>query len=222
MGCTLSKSNTDTNTNINTNTNTNTNTKSNDSNANYLNIMNQSLTSLKTNFRTCTYEQTTEFNKMLKDKILTGRVVDIYDGDTITCVINIFGNNLLVNIRLGDIDTCEMKSKNEKAKDLAYKARRRMYQLITKMNDGDKYDIGLKTARKDVRSFLQLDVYLVNILCGELDKYGRLLGWIFDISDKTCYKSNSYNHTLIREKLAYEYEGNTKLTELEQIDLLSD
>lgn len=208
MGCNLSKADT--------------NTKSTESNINYLNVTNQSLSSLKTNFKPCSYEQTPEFNKMLKNKILTGRVVDIYDGDTISCVINVFGSNLLVNVRLGDIDTCEMKSKNEKAKELAYKARKRMYQLITKTNNRDKYDIGLKNSRKDVRNFLQLDVYLVNILCGELDKYGRLLGWIFDISDKTCNKSNSYNHILIREKLAYEYEGNTKLTELEQIDLLSD
>jgi endonuclease YncB( thermonuclease family) len=68
---------------------------------------------------------------------------------------------------------------------------------------------------------LQLDTYLVNILCGPLDKYGRLLGWIFDVSYMLCQKSNSYNHILIREKLAYEYDGNTKLTETEQIELLS-
>lgn len=175
----------------------------------------------KTTFKGCTYENTPEFNGMFSGKIMVGRVVDIYDGDTITCVINIFGGNYLFHIRLGDIDTCEMKSKSERAKDLAFKARKRMYQLITKIEPREKNDIDLKVTRKDLRNMLQLDTYLVNILCGPLDKYGRLLGWIFDISDSSCHKSNSYNHKLIREKLAYEYNGSTKLTEMEQIDLLS-
>ena len=198
--------------------------KTNESNTNYLNdvnIMNDSLMSFKNKFKESTYDKTPKFNQVFNNKLLIGRVIDIYDGDTITCVIDLYGNNLSVNIRLGDIDTCEMKSKNEKAKNLAYRARKRIYQLITKTNDTDKYDITLDTLRKDVRNLLELDIYLVNILCGELDKYGRLLGWIFDITDKTCDKNNSYNHILIREKLAYEYQGNTKLSELEQIELLN-
>lgn len=191
----------------------------NSTNAN--NDKNQKIKVDKSTFKHCTYESTPEFNKMFDGKIMVGRVVDIYDGDTITCVINIYGSNYLFHIRLGDIDTCEMKSKSEKAKDLALKARKRMYQLITKAETRGKNDIDIKATRKDLRNMLQLDIYTVNILCGSLDKYGRLLGWIFDISDNSCHKSNSYNHTLIREKLAYEYNGDTKLSELEQINLLS-
>ena len=172
-------------------------------------------------FKGFTYENTPEFNEMFNGKIMVGRVVDIYDGDTITCVINIYGSNYLFHIRLGDIDTCEMKSKNDKVKELASKARRRMYQLITKTESKSKSNINVKVSRKDLRNILQLDIYLVNILCGPLDKYGRLLGWIYDISDTSCHKSNSYNHKLIDEKLAYEYSGDTKLSELEQIKLLS-
>ena len=92
--------------------------KTNESNTNYLNdvnIMNDSLMSFKNKFKESTYDKTPKFNQVFNNKLLIGRVIDIYDGDTITCVIDLYGNNLSVNIRLGDIDTCEMKSKNEKA-----------------------------------------------------------------------------------------------------------
>jgi endonuclease YncB( thermonuclease family) len=169
-------------------------------------------------FKNYTYDTTLRFNKMFENKILIGRVVDIYDGDTITCVINVFNGFFLFNIRLGDIDTCEIKSKMAKCQELSYKARYRMFELITKTKINlkeQKHPLKIKNLLSD-----QLNVYLINILCGSFDKYGRLLGWIFDTTDKDCYKSNSYNHILLREKLAYEYNGSTKLTEEQQIKLL--
>ena len=161
-------------------------------------------------FEKCTFDNTTEFS--LKDKCVKARVVDIYDGDTMTIVINIFQNYFRFNVRLSEIDTCEMKSKDPEAKSLAFKARSRLFELITnkKLND-DK--------RKDVRKTLNDSVYLVKILCGEFDKYGRLLGWVFDLN--ACIDTKeSYNHVLVKEKLAYLYKGDTKLTEKEQIQLL--
>ena len=169
-------------------------------------------------FKNYTYDTTLRFNKMFENKILIGRVVDIYDGDTITCVINVFNGFFLFNIRLGDIDTCEIKSKLAKCQELSYKARYRMFELITKTKINlkeQKHPLKIKNLLSD-----QLNVYLINILCGPFDKYGRLLGWVFDVTDKDCYKSNSYNHVLLREKLAYEYYGSTKLTEEQQIKLL--
>lgn len=167
------------------------------------------------NFTDHTFEKTNELS--LNNKFMIARVVDIYDGDTITCVINIFNNFYRFNVRLGDIDTCEMKSNNESNKKLAYKARNRLCQLIT----SDKINLSADEKRKDNRILLNKEVYLVKILCGEFDKYGRLLGWIFHKDyNKDIVKEESYNYTLINEKLAYKYEGNTKLTEIEQINLL--
>ena len=112
-----------------------------------------------------------------------------------------------------------MKSKIDKNKAIALKARKRMYQLVTKIEPKSITDINDSISRKDLRALLNLDIYLVNILCGPLDKYGRLLGWIFDISNKSELKSTSFNHNLLNENLAYEYQGNTKLSEEEQLKI---
>jgi len=174
----------------------------------------------KTKIKKYTFDLTPAFNNCLENKLVQARVVDIYDGDTLICVFNVFDNYYLFHVRLAGIDTCEIQSKNEKCKELAYKARKRMYQLVTLSEPKSKNDIDLRTSRKDIRAFLHLDVYLVNILCGKLDKYGRLLGWIFNESDYSKFKSNSYNNKLVIEKLAYEYSGDTKLSEDEQLNLL--
>ena len=171
---------------------------------------------LISDFQNYLYNSTQKFNEALNNKLLVGRVVDIYDGDTLTCVINIYDDYFLFNVRLGDIDTCEMKSKNVKCKEKAHQAQNYLYELVTKKTN-DNVDI----SRKDLRSLLESEVYLINILCGTLDKYGRLLGWIFDLEDISQDKTKSFNHILVDKKLAYIYQGDTKLTEEEQIRLFN-
>jgi endonuclease YncB( thermonuclease family) len=171
---------------------------------------------LISNFQNYLYHSTPKFNGALNNKFLVARVVDIYDGDTITCIINVFNEYFLFNVRLGDIDTCEIKSKNIKCKAKAQEAQNYLYELITKKIKND-----FNFSRKHLCSLLESKVYLVNILCGTLDKYGRLLGWIFDLEDLSQDKtSKSFNHILVDKKLAYLYQGDTKLTEEEQIKLL--
>ena len=161
----------------------------------------------------CTYDNTKEFS--LKDKVIIAKVVDIYDGDTITVVINLFDNFWRFNIRLSAIDTCEMKSKNEKAKLLAYKARDRLFHLICAC-DTTVADLN----RKSLRILLNKSNYYVKLKCGDFDKYGRLLAFVFPVNCKDIDERNSFNKQLVREKLAYTYMGDTKLTEEEQIQLL--
>jgi len=164
------------------------------------------------------FSNTNDFS--LNGQYIVGRVVDIYDGDTITCVLNILGSFYKFNIRLAEIDTCEMKSKNENNKMFAQKARSRLYELITESQNA----LDLHISRKELRDILNKDVYLIKIMCGEFDKYGRLLGWLFNKSNELVIPSdmsNSFNHILIKEKLAYEYKGDTKLTEKQQIEYLS-
>jgi endonuclease YncB( thermonuclease family) len=168
------------------------------------------------NYKDFLYNSTPKFNEALNNKFLIGRVVDIYDGDTLSCVINIFDNYFLFNIRLENIDTCEIKSKNFKCKTKAHEARNCLYELISKQINNNIF-----IERIDLRVLLESEVYLVNILCGTLDKYGRLLGWIFDIEDISQDKTKSFNHLLINKKLAYIYKGDTKLTEDEQIKILN-
>jgi len=172
--------------------------------------------SKKISFENYTFDSTPEFS--LNGQFLNCRVVDIYDGDTCTCVIPFCNHLYKFIIRLSDIDTCEVKSKNEKNKDLAYQARSRLYQLITKSNT----IIDKNIKRKELRNMLNKQVFIITISCGDFDKYGRLLGWLYDKDTKLPQNvENSFNHILIKEKLAYFYQGNTKLSEEEQTEQLT-
>jgi endonuclease YncB( thermonuclease family) len=139
------------------------------------------------------------------------RVTEIYDGDTITIVLNINGSFLKFKCRMMGIDTCEIRSKNVKNKELALKARNRLIHLIT----GKQVDEASK--KKEVASFLDDDVYLVWVHCLEFDKYGRALVNVYSSPESI----KSYSETLIEERLAYKYEGDTKLTEEQQVSLLT-
>lgn len=171
------------------------------------------------------YDFSSTNNFCLKDTILVCRIVDIYDGDTCTCVIPLFSRFYKFTVRLADIDTCEMKSKTDTNKELAYKARMYLFNLVTKKI---YTELDLHISRKDMRKILNDNIYLTFILCGEFDKYGRLLGWLFNLSEninkKELFsdKSISFNHLLIKNGLAYFYEGDTKLTEEEQIKKLNN
>ena len=119
-----------------------------------------------------------------------GRVVDIYDGDTMKIVLP-FSQGLFYkfNCRLKGIDTPELKSRDEKVKKRGLKAKERLVQLVGET---------------------ETDVAVVWVECLEWDKYGRLL--------INIYKNpgdESFGDILVREKLAYEYDGGKKKTETE-------
>lgn len=139
------------------------------------------------------------------------RVVEAYDGDTIKVVLSIFGSLLKFTCRLKGIDTCEMKSKNPKCKELAVKARNRLLELICQKPCAEVAD------KKQIIDVLQKDIHLVWIQCYEMDKYGRLLIDVFTNPSS----STSFSNILVQEKLAYRYEGETKLTEEQQYNLLT-
>lgn len=135
-----------------------------------------------------------------------GKVVDIYDADT--CKI-IFGlDNVIVkfNCRLSGIDTPELKPSRlnpdrELEKKAAQRARNRLIQLCT---DCD-CTLDKKFSRKSKKEFLKKNEKLVNIHCGDFDKYGRLLIEIFDINN-----DKSFNSMLIEESYANKYDGGKK------------
>ena len=150
------------------------------------------------------FENTEEFS--LNNLITEARIVDIYDGDTCTCIIPFNNSYYKFNIRLEGIDTCEMKSKDDKQKKLALEAKKRLCCLIS--NDLDNIDINI--TRKELRKLLNEKCYIIKIKCGEFDKYGRLLAYLFDNKCDCQNYEESYNYCLIKEKLAYAYDGGTK------------
>jgi len=138
------------------------------------------------------------------------RVIDITDGDTIKVIINFKNDYYKLIIRLNNIDTCETKSKCEENKQKGLDAKKRIFNLITKKT----IDI---VDKKYIKNELNDICYLCYIKCYDFDKYGRVLADIYS-NEKL---SDSFSSILINEKLAYIYGGKTKLTETEQLELLS-
>jgi endonuclease YncB( thermonuclease family) len=136
------------------------------------------------------------------------RVVDVYDGDTMTCVLPMHDQYYKFTVRLAGIDTCEVKGKN---REHALRARNRVLELVT----GTPVVADTVTTRKKVKALLERDVHLVWLHCQEFDKYGRLLAEARERPD-----AKTFSQILIDEKLAYAYQGDTKLTEEEQVKLL--
>jgi endonuclease YncB( thermonuclease family) len=135
----------------------------------------------------------------------TGRVVSLHDGDTFTAIVKLGDTFYKFNVRLAGIDTCEMTSKDDVMKAKAFMARDRFFNLITNC----KIDT-ITWKKKDFDEYFQRNYTIITMNCKEMDKYGRVLS---DVSN--------FGDILIREKLAYVYNGGTKLTESEQKQLLS-
>lgn len=114
--------------------------------------------------------------------ISIGKVVRVYDGDTITIVTKIKRNKNLYKfqVRLRGIDCPEMRSKDENEKEIAHIAKKTVSQQI-----------------------LHKIVYLDNI---DYDKYGRILADVY--LDK--YKQHKLQDLLICWRLAVVYDGGTK------------
>lgn len=113
--------------------------------------------------------------------INSGRVIKVYDGDTITVVSKIKGLKkspiYKFQIRLNGIDTPEIKTKNQEEKEIALKIRDMLSDKI-----------------------LGKDIVLKNI---QTEKYGRLLCEIY--LDKL-----HINQWLIDQKYAVPYTGGKK------------
>lgn len=136
----------------------------------------------------------------------SGKIVEIYDGDT--CKIVLLINNILqkFNCRINGIDTPEMKpllSKSNREIEIknAYRCRNRLIQLCTSTSVSANTDID-----SDIKKVsLDTNTKIVHVECLEFDKYGRLLVNIYD-----TFKSMSYNEILVNEGFAKKYNGGTK------------
>ena len=129
-----------------------------------------------------------------------GRLIDVYDGDTVKVILPTFGSYYKFTIRLNDIDTCEIRSKDNVLQNNGIKARDRLFELVTNIK---------VITKNDIKKTLESDVYLVWVDCCNKDKYGRVLANIYKDNDTT----KSFSEILLEEKLAYKYEGKTKLSD---------
>jgi endonuclease YncB( thermonuclease family) len=139
-----------------------------------------------------------------------GKVIDIYDGDTIDIVITANGSLFHFKARLYGYDSPEMKPPKDAAnrdeiKRAAVRAKNRLWELLT---GGSAVPV-------------QSDEHTVifPVACHEFDKYGRLLITVFvpgfDTAKITGERDEwfalSVNQQMITEGHGYPYYGGTKL-----------
>jgi endonuclease YncB( thermonuclease family) len=143
------------------------------------------------------------------------RVTSIYDADTITVIMPVRSVFYKFNIRISGIDACEIRSKNQSAKELAYRARNRLYELIT----FQPWTSELYASRSHMDAALLSGTYLVWLDCSGEDKFNRLLAMVWSSIDVGSFDVGT---CLINEGLAYAYSGLTKLSEEEQVALSAE
>lgn len=145
---------------------------------------------------------------------LLAKVVYVYDGDTIHCVVkcNLVGNQMIkFNCRLLHIDSPEICPKNiidnvSKMKEIESATKSRNY-LIERLTD---QKVTKQMTKRDIKELCSNSRKLITIKCYEFDKYGRLLIEIFDKTDKSLNPKNSINQEMINKNYAVEYDGGTK------------
>jgi len=135
------------------------------------------------------------------------RVVNVIDGDTLSLVIPLFDKYFKFNVRINGIDTCEVHSNDVEIKDKGLKAKYRVIEMLSKKDIKDVLCI----SRKQIIELFNTNISIVWIECLDFDKYGRLLGNVFFDN-----KTKNIGDILVSEKLAYRYDGGTKLTEEQQ------
>jgi endonuclease YncB( thermonuclease family) len=142
--------------------------------------------------------QTPHISSCVSGLYTLSRLINVIDGDTIVCVLPVLGNFFKFNVRLRGIDTCELKSKDPSLRDKALKARD---YLITRL-----FNYPHRMEKKETQKYLEDNVIIVYLHCYEFDKYGRLLADVY-LGENNEF---SLSEELIRENLAYPYEGGKK------------
>jgi len=161
-----------------------------------------------TTIENCTYNNTPEFS--LCGLTLQGRVLSLYDGDTMSMALPVLNTFYKFTCRLNGIDTPEIKPRKDKPNRdneivWAKKARAELLKLVTQ--DESTFFDNLDLKKEEIIQKLQENRNLVTVKCLEFDKYGRLLVELY--SSKTGDKS--FSNCLVDKNLAVSYDGGKKI-----------
>ena len=121
----------------------------------------------------------------LKGQKFPCKCVDVYDGDTITLIVPFHDTFYKMKCRLYGIDTPEKRTKDGYEKKCAIISTNRMKEFVENK--------------------------IIWVECIDWDKYGRLLANIYPTRKNMKRSTNSFNKQMIDEKLAYAYDGGTKV-----------
>lgn len=125
------------------------------------------------------------FNEYFDNKNIKIKVIDVYDGDTITAIIPFYFRKFKFKCRLYNFDSPEKKPslKNNDREHEKYCA------------EISKFALSEKIMNKKIKC----KTY-------KLDKYGRILIELFDNNN------NSINEYMLNNNCGYQYSGKTKQT----------
>jgi endonuclease YncB( thermonuclease family) len=136
----------------------------------------------------------------LNNVITYAKILSNYDGDTADCLLVHDDTFRRFKVRFYGYDSPEMKpplniKDRDEIKKKAVEAKKRLWNLTSGLDD-----INQKFHKN-----------LIKIVCGDFDKYGRLLitAYDFDIGDNLEFDF-SINKKMIDEGHGYPYYGGTK------------
>jgi endonuclease YncB( thermonuclease family) len=133
------------------------------------------------------------------------RLIDVYDGDTVTCIFPILKDNYYkFNLRLMGIDTAELKNNDISQKQKALEAR---HLILTSCSE--TYNLNVDCGRHYIQNYLKEQETFVWVECFDFDKYGRVLANVYSYKDKEV-NGMSLSELLLNAKLAYAYDGGKK------------
>ena len=119
----------------------------------------------------------------------------VVDGDTIDVTIDLgFDLYKKERVRVAGIDSPEKRTRNLEEKALGIDASVWLQEQLQGAIEGEE-DLVIRTE-----------------IVGGVGKYGRLLGWLY-IGDSAF----SINEKMVQEGYAWEYDGDTKHTDLEEL-----
>ena len=141
----------------------------------------------------------------LKNKFMLGKVVYVYDGDTIHIVFNMNNKLIKFNCRLILIDSPEICPKNIKDVnkrnneiESAIKSRNYLINQVTNIPITNP-----KMTKNEIKELCGKSTKLIWVKCFDFDKYGRLLVELYNSKD-------SINQLMINNNYALSYDGGTK------------
>ena len=143
-----------------------------------------------------------DFN-MFSVKIVKARVIDVYDGDTITCIVKKYGHFVKIKCRLIGVDTPEMRGGTDETKQLAHEARDFLTELVLNKEIYLKCDINDKYGRVLVVVFMKnpIPFCFANCVCSRV-------GGADDYKDE--YFDKSVNKIILNKNLGVPYYGGKK------------
>jgi len=122
------------------------------------------------------------------------RVLDVYDGDTLTVAMPWKDGVYKFTIRILGINAEEIKGTTGDVKERANAARVLLAQNVI----GGRFPIDSKTTRAALRKFLDAHDCRVRVECKAFDKYGRVLANVYSMDGNACLSKVLLESGLVR------------------------